>query len=79
MVGQNTPFAQILSVTLISHLPALVSLAQKLRERFPSLKILAGGSAVRQAREVILKFVDGVPGSFEDCNRILIDMVNTCA
>ena len=76
MVEQNTPFALILSVTLISHLPALVSLAQKLRERFSTLKILAGGNAVRQDRVVIQKLVDGVPDSFEDCNRMLNDMVN---
>jgi hypothetical protein len=73
------PFALILSVTLVSHLTALESLVMKLRERFPELRILAGGSAVQKAKDVIQQIADGVPDSFEECHRILTDMVNTYA
>ena len=67
----------ILSITLISHLPALNSLIQKLRGRFPTLKILAGGAALLrlQAKEVIQELVDGIPSSFEECHKILKRLV----
>jgi methanogenic corrinoid protein MtbC1 len=79
MVGQYMPFALILSVTLVSHLPALESLVMELRERFPELRMLAGGSAVQKAKGVIQQIVDGVPESFEECHKILDHMVNTHA
>jgi methanogenic corrinoid protein MtbC1 len=79
MVRQNAPFALVLSGMLISHLPALVSLLQRLRESSPSLKILAGGSAIRQAKEVIKGLADGIPDSFEECHKMLSDMVNAHA
>ena len=79
MVKQNEPFALVLSGTLISHLPALVSLVQRLRENLPALKILAGGSAIRQAKEVIKGLADGIPDSFEECHKMLSDMVDAHA
>lgn len=79
MVERNASFVLVLSVTLISHLPALVSLVQRLRENFPSLKVLAGGRAIRQAKDVIKELVDGVPDSFEECHRMLSDMVKDYA
>jgi MerR family transcriptional regulator, light-induced transcriptional regulator len=71
LMEQQHPFAIILSITLISHLPELKSLVIKIRERFPSVKILTGGQAVQQAREVIEKLVDSIPDSFEICNKVL--------
>ena len=79
MMERNTPFVLILSVILISHLPALVSVVQGLREHIPSLKILAGGSALRQAKEIVREIVDGMPDSFEECHDMLSDMVNAHA
>jgi methanogenic corrinoid protein MtbC1 len=75
-VEQDTPFALLLSVTLIHNLPALVSLTQRLRECFPSMKILAGGNALRNPKKAMQRFVDGVPDSFEECHRMLNGMVN---
>ena len=76
MVERDTPFTLILSVTIISHLPALVSLAQRLKERLPAMKVLAGGNALRQTKEIMEKFVDGIPDSFEECHKMLGDMVD---
>ena len=74
-LSQNTPLAVVLSITMISHLPALNSLIQKLRDRFPSLKILAGGGALRlQAKAIIQGLVDGVASSFEECHKLLNKM-----
>jgi methanogenic corrinoid protein MtbC1 len=79
MVEKDSPFALILSVSLISHLPALESLVAELQGRFPELKIISGGRAVQQAKEAIKQIVDGVPDSFEECHKILDDMVKSHA
>lgn len=79
-LNQDTPFAVILSITLISHLPALKSLVQNLRTHFPALKILAGGDALQgQAKKVIQGIVDVVLSSFEECHQILHQMVKADA
>jgi len=79
MIDQNKPFAVILSITLISHLPALKSLIMELRRRFPALIILAGGSRFNQAREVIKKLADASPDSLEECHQILKEMLKSNA
>lgn len=79
MLEQNPPFAIVLSMTLISHLPALDSLVKKLRDKFPAMKILAGGVKNPQAREIIDKLADAMPESFEKCNVILENMVKSYA
>ena len=79
MLEQNTPFAIILSMSITSHLPALSSLVYRLRGKFPSLNILAGGGGFRQAREIIYKLVDAMPSSFEECNILLENMVKSHA
>lgn len=75
MVEKDSPFALILSVSLISHLHALESLIVRLRERFSDLKIIAGGRAFQQAKEAIKQIVDSVPDSFEECQKILYDSI----
>jgi hypothetical protein len=79
MLEQNTPFAIILSIAITSNLPAFDSLVHKLRDGFPSLKILYGGGGFRQTRELVGKLADAMPKSFEEFHIILEKMVESDA
>jgi methanogenic corrinoid protein MtbC1 len=79
MLEQSPRFAIVLSITIISHLPALDSLVNRLRDKFPAMKIIVGGGRFCEAREVMNKLADAMPESFEQCNTILENMVKSYA
>jgi len=79
MLEQYPPFAIVLSITIISHLPALDSLVNRLRDKFPAMKIIVGGGRFHEAREVMNELADAMPESFEQCNTILENMVKSYA
>jgi methanogenic corrinoid protein MtbC1 len=70
----SRPFSLVISATLISHLPAAVDLAGRVKEEIPAVKIIAGGRAAVRAERALRGFADAVARTPEDCHAALENM-----
>lgn len=59
----------IVSVRMVSFLPAFRDLVQRFRELLPEMRILAGGPA--RIQNVLKRLSDGVPSNFAECLDLL--------
>jgi len=73
-VGRGGYDAILLSVSMVRHLPAFEKLAEEIRERYPRVFIIAGGSALAGGSEVMRKAADDVAASPDQVHRILLKL-----
>jgi methanogenic corrinoid protein MtbC1 len=66
--------AVLLSVSMIRHLPALASLAGRLRRQVPSLRIVAGGGAIGRAEAVAQGIVDAIARTPAEAHEVLVGL-----
>jgi len=74
-IVSDKPDAVFLSVTLVANLPAAKSLALKIREQNPQVKILMGGYAAVLARKSLKSCCDCVAGSIEEGHKQALQLI----
>ena len=73
-VGRGGYDAILLSVSMVRHLPAFEKLVREIRERYPRVFIIAGGSALAAGSEVMRKAADDVAATPDQAHRILLKL-----
>ncbi|MCU0288339.1 MAG: cobalamin B12-binding domain-containing protein [Acidobacteria bacterium] len=63
------PHAIVISIRMLAFLPAFRNLVQRLREKLPGVKVLAGGPS--RLENVLKSLCDGVPKDFAECSALL--------
>lgn len=74
-VAGARPDILILSVSLISHLPAAHALIMDLREKIPGVRIILGGAAALTAKNILGPLVAGIAAGLGDGRRIARGLV----
>ena len=74
-----TPDVVFLSVTLVANLPAAKTLAIKIREQLPRVKIVMGGYGAVLAAEILGRFSDLVVHSLEEAHTRSLQLVDAHA
>ena len=74
-VAGARPDVVILSVSLVSHLPAAHALILDLREKIPGVRIILGGAAALIAKNILGPLVAGIAASLGDGRRIARGLV----
>ena len=75
----DKPDAVFLSVTLVANLPAAKSLALKIREQDPQVKIIMGGYAAVLARNTLNSCCDIVAASIEEGHKQALQLIGNHA
>jgi methanogenic corrinoid protein MtbC1 len=70
VIEDQHPRIAVFSVSLIARLPAARDLFLAIRERFPGVKLIAGGRAASAARAHLSGYVDAVVDGVEELSEV---------